>query len=265
MKKILYLTNRANGDPEEDEYIIKKLSSDFDIVSSHPLECEKYLSSIDGIIIRNIWPTYEYAAEWKRIKSILIEKNISTYNSLSGKGDNNGKDYLLDLFKKDFPVIPSIDSIDDLHHIPESELYWIKPKEGCDGIGSDKLTKSQLKERDLRDYIIQPYVEFISEPSFFFVDNVFSYAISTSNRLENKKVESYEPTKDDLDFAQKFIDWNGLSHGIQRVDAVRTKEGALLLTEVEDIAPYLYLLDMDDKKREFIFGQLRQSMLNFFK
>ena len=47
-----------------------------------------------------------------------------------------------------------------------------------------------------------------------------------------------------------FIDWNTIDKGIQRVDACRAKDGRLLLVELEDLNPYLSLLEVDDKTRE---------------
>ena len=47
-----------------------------------------------------------------------------------------------------------------------------------------------------------------------------------------------------------FIDWNDISHGIQRVDACRTRKGGLLLVELEDLNPYLSLDRVDSSTRE---------------
>jgi hypothetical protein len=168
------------------------------------------------------------------------------------------------LYARSLPVIPSINQVRDLHTLPESEFFWVKPKVGCDGFGACKVTKQELLEMDIKDSIIQPYIEFVSEPSFFFVDNTFAYAITMPNRLIDGDIALYEPTEDDLLFAQKFVEWNALPHGVQRIDAVRTKEGKLLLTEVEDIAPYLYLLDIDSKIRERVSYQIIQSVTSCF-
>ena len=53
-----------------------------------------------------------------------------------------------------------------------------------------------------------------------------------------------------MEFAQKFIRWNGIKNGIQRVDACRTKDGRLLLVELEDLNPYLSILELDEETRE---------------
>jgi len=46
------------------------------------------------------------------------------------------------------------------------------------------------------------------------------------------KLEKYTPTQTDLDFCQViYIQWNTMTHGIQRVDACQTKEGQLVELE----------------------------------
>lgn len=258
--KILYLTNFDNGAPDEDRYLIGVLSRDFEVIVSHPLECEKHLSLVQGVIIRNIWPTHEYATEWERIKKYIIDSGIRTYNPLTGKGDNQGKRYLVDLYEKGFPIIPSIDRVEDLGKLPTSEYYWIKPIDSCDGQGDEKLSLKGLQQKDLTNYIIQPFEEFTSEPSFFYIDNQFSYAITMPNRLIDRNITLYEPTESDLTFAQKFVGWEQLPYGIQRIDAVRTTKGELLLTEDEDIAEYLYLLDIPLEKRKLVTRQIVESI-----
>ena len=260
MKAILYLTNLNNGAREEDDYLVDLLKRDFEVIVSHPLECEKYLASADAVVIRNVWPTHEYHEGWKKVEQALKDSGLKTYNPLTGKGDLQGKDYLVRLYKEKYPVIPSVDRVEDIHLLPESEYYWVKPKDGCDGSGAGKYTRAELAGKDLKEYIIQPYVEFVSEPSFFFIDNKFSYAIVMPNRLADRDIKLYEPTEADLAFAQKFIDWNDQPYGIHRVDAVRTKDGSLLLTEVEDIAEYLYLFDIDAAKREEVVQALIKSI-----
>lgn len=265
MKKILYLTNLNNGSREEDDFLAERLKKYFDLIICHPLECEQHLNSVSGIFSRNIWPVHEYLDDWKKILDKLKKIKIPIYTPMSGKGDTLGKDYLVDLYEKKFPVIPSIDNIDDLKLLPDTGLFWVKPKEGCDGYGAKKMTKQELLANHLEDFIIEPFIDFISEPSFYFIDNKFAYAIETPNRIaHDKKIKIYHPTETDLIFAQKFVDWNNLPYGLQRIDGVRTKNGELLLTEVEDLAPYLYLLEIDQKNRENIVNMLINSILSIF-
>jgi hypothetical protein len=264
LPKILFLTNKQNSDPEEDVLLVDFLSNDFELIVSHPLDCLKFLNTVKGVIIRNIWPTYKYLNEWTQIEAVIRKTGIPTYNSLTGKADRLGKNYLLTLYKQGFPVIPSVDALTDIDLLGTHEFYWIKPRNSCDGIGALKLSGEELQKQSLVDYIIQPYIEFTSEPSFFFVDNKFSHAITTENRLVGKDMRSYQPTEQDLIFARKFIDWNNLKYGIQRIDAVRTKREELLLTEIEDFCPYLYINDIAGQQKQKFLHEIRNSMLKVF-
>ncbi|NED79536.1 hypothetical protein G3I76_05430, partial [Streptomyces sp. SID11233] len=72
------------------------------------------------------------------------------------------------------------------------------------------------------------------------------YAPDPARRWE---LAPYRPSAADLAFARRFIEWNALPYGIQRVDACRTPEGDLLLVELEDHNPYLSLGLLDEDTR----------------
>ena len=262
--RILFLTNQQNDAPEEDALLIEHLAEDFDLIVSHPVDCLRHLHSVKGIIIRNIWPTHEYQEEWDDVKAYIRDSEIPSYNPLVFKGDTEGKDYLLVLYEKGYPVIPSIDHVNDLDRLPASESYWIKPKKSCDGIGAERLGRQQLLDRRPRGYIIQPFVEFEYEPCFFFVDNIFEHAVAETCRLLDEPPYRYYPSAADLSFASRFVEWTGLPYGVQRIDAVRIKDGRLLLTEIENLCPYLYLDALDDGERSSFEKLIRQSMLEVF-
>ena len=75
-------------------------------------------------------------------------------------------------------------------------------------------------------------------------------------------MEEYTPVKEDFDFCNTILDWNNLSHGIQRVDACRDENGNLLLVEMEDFNPYLSLLDISPNLREKFMLSLKESLNN---
>ncbi|WP_028563435.1 hypothetical protein [Paenibacillus pinihumi] len=64
----------------------------------------------------------------------------------------------------------------------------------------------------------------------------------------------------DLAFAERFIDWNNLDWGIQRVDACRTTQGELLLVELEDLNPYLSLLELSEDTRQCFIESMKSSL-----
>ena len=261
---LLFLTNPNNGDSEEDFWLIRHLSKHFRMIVRHPLKCSTLLHSVDGVIIRNIWPTHEYLTEWEELKTHLREANIRTYNPLTYQGDIEGKDYLVVLSEAGFPVIPSVDRVDEIFKLPTTEEFWIKPKHSCDGFGSRKITRTELLSQKLENYIIQPFLEFESEPSFFFVDNRFHHAISAKHRIFDDKVTTYTASEDDLVFAKQFVEWSAMPFGVQRIDAIRLENGCLLLTEIENLCPYLYLMDIDATLRLSFANKLSESLLTLF-
>ncbi len=50
-------------------------------------------------------------------------------------------------------------------------------------------------------------------------------------------------------------------HGVQRVDACRTRDGQLLLVELEDLNPYLSLDTLDRATQEKFVEALTHSLL----
>lgn len=60
----------------------------------------------------------------------------------------------------------------------------------------------------------------------------------------------YEYSHKELEMANKFALMNGNYYRIQRIDFIKLEDNTLLLTEIEDISPYLNLDQIDEKTRE---------------
>ncbi len=73
-------------------------------------------------------------------------------------------------------------------------------------------------------------------------------------------MKEYVPTEEDLDFAKRFIDWNNLDWGIQRVDACRSEQGEILLVELEELNPYLSLLELSEETRQNFVEAMKKSL-----
>ena len=112
------------------------------------------------------------------------------------------------------------------------------------------VERGNLNTVDFQGQILQPFIDFEYEVSFYYIDNVFQYALYAPNKDRRWELIRYQPTAEDLRFAQQFVDWNDLEHGIQRVDACRTTNGPLLLVELEDLNPYLSLLLLDEETKK---------------
>lgn len=270
MKKILFVTDlyyEAKGRLyyEEDLFLTSELRKDFNLVICNPKDMNNFTDDFDLIIFRNAGPVSNFKEEYQTFRKNILDKNLRTYNSFNGKGDMNGKDYLIELTNKEYPLIKTIDTLHDFDKLPDVQTYVIKPKAGADSIGMEFLSREDVfKTVDLNDNntLIQPLIDFEYEVSFYFVDKEFQYALYAPDKNKRWELKEYNPTKEDLYFAQKFIEWNNLDHGIQRVDACRDADGKLLLVELEDLNPYLSLLDISFELRNNFIKALKQSIKN---
>lgn len=253
---VLLLTNLDNDHQDEDIYLSHCLRDHFNVVISSPFDCEAIEGDADIILIRNTWPNFDYKNKMDEVKARFIRKELLTYNPLTGRGDLKGKGYLLELYAEGYPVIPSVDKVENLSKLPETEMFFAKPKYKCDNTDTFSATRYQLENVWLEDYIFQPYVDFVCEISFYFIDNEFIYAFTTKRKVGMHELAEYSPTEDDIRFARKFLEWDNLECGLVRIDACRTKEGKLLLVELEDFEPFLYLLWIDAKTRSNMTDKL---------
>lgn len=268
MKKILFVTDlyyEAKGRLyyEEDLFLTSELRKDFNLVVCHPKDMNNFNEDFDLTIFRNAGPVSNFNEEYELFRKKIVSKTLKTYNSFNGKGDMNGKDYLIELTNKNFSVIKTIDNLSSFKNLPEVETYVIKPKDGADSIGMEFVSKEELfKIVDLNDEntLIQPLINFKYEVSFYFIDKEFQYALYAPDKTKRWNLKEYTPTKEDLKFAQSFIEWNNLNHGIQRVDACRDEQGQLLLVELEDLNPYLSLLEISSELRDKFIRELKVSL-----
>ncbi|MDQ7862172.1 ATP-grasp domain-containing protein [Peribacillus frigoritolerans] len=83
----------------------------------------------------------------------------------------NGKEYLIELTNAQFPVIPTIDTLESLNKLPNVETYIVKPKDGADSIGLEFATKEELGDKmdaESKNTLVQPFINFEYEVSFLF-------------------------------------------------------------------------------------------------
>jgi len=272
MKTILFITDlyyKAQGRAyyEEDLFLTSKLRENFKLIICHPEDIETFEKSFDLIVFRNAGPIANFKDKYQEFRKRIVSNNLKTYNSFNGKADMNGKEYLIDLTNENFPVIPTIDTLDSFEKLPDVGTYVIKPKDGADSIGMNFLSKDEvIKQVDTtnKDTLIQPLINFKYEVSFYFIDKQFQYALYAPDKTKRWELKGYIPTEEDLAFAQRFIEWNNLNWGIQRVDACRSENGELLLVELEDLNPYLSLLELNVQTCNNFIEALKKSLQKCF-
>lgn len=266
MKTILYLTDlyyKANGRNyyEEDLFITSKLKDHFNLLIGHPHQAISLLDCADVVVFRNTGPVIGYQDYFNKFVSVVKEKDILTFNSFDGKADMLGKKYLVDLTRHGFPVIPTVEHMDEIDGLQTPEKYVVKLKNGADSIGMEILTKEELFKLQPEGKLIQPYLDFKYEVSFYYLNDRFQYALYAPNKHNRWELTEYKPTVADLEFADQFIGWNDIEHGITRVDACRLPNGSLLLVELEDLNPILSIGLLEEEKR----GEFIENFINALK
>ncbi|MBM9617226.1 hypothetical protein [Streptomyces zhihengii] len=248
---------------DEDIFLTSRLRGAFDIALCHPLDAAALMASFDAVVVRNSGPVLHYRQQYDAFRATAAAQGTRVYNPLNGRGDMAGKQYLLDLTAEGYPVIPTVDALADLPALPRAESYAVKPKAGADSIGLSFVPRDRLDGLAYGDILVQPRIDFRYEVSFTYVDGAFQYALHAPDTGRRWVLEPYEPTEADLAFADRFIDWNTLDRGIQRVDACRTGEGELLLVELEDLNPYLSLDRVPERTRDDFVTAMTASLHRF--
>ncbi|MFE6287079.1 hypothetical protein [Streptomyces sp. NPDC057877] len=263
--RILYVTDlayqaRGRRYCDEDIHLTARLREDFDVALCHPLDALALMDAFDAVVVRNSGPVLAYQEAYEAFRAHALRTGARVYNPLTGRADMSGKRYLVDLTTAGFPVIPTVDSAADLHRLPEAERYVVKPRLGADSIGLRIVPGDGLSGLVDGTVLVQPHIDFAYEVSFYFVDHDFRYALYAPRPDRRWQLEPYEPTVEDLEFARRFVDWNGIEHGIQRVDACRAPGGELLLVELEDLNPYLSLDALPEDRRDAFVAAFKTSL-----
>ncbi|MFE6617958.1 hypothetical protein [Streptomyces sp. NPDC057740] len=266
--RVLYVTDlaypaRGRRYCDEDILLTSRLRDDFDLALCHPRDAAALMAAFDAVVARNSGPVLDHQDAYDDFRRRALAAGTRVYNPLTGKADMAGKQYLLDLTTAGYPVIPTVDSADDLHLLPEADRYVVKPRIGADSIGLRIVPADGVREQADGDVLIQPRVDFAYEVSFYFIDHDFQYALYAPQTDRRWQLEPYEPTDGDLEFARRFVEWNGLGYGVQRVDACRAPGGELLLVELEDLNPYLSLDALDDPDRDAFVAAMKASLHRF--
>ncbi|MEU9203767.1 hypothetical protein [Streptomyces sp. NPDC048332] len=245
---------------DEDIHLTARLREDFDVALCHPRDAAALLEGFDAVVVRNSGPVLHYQEAYDAFCARARALGTRVYNPLTGRGDMAGKQYLVDLSRAGYPVIPTVDRAADLGLLPEAEGYVIKPKLGADSVGLRFVRTPELPPEADGTQLVQPRIDFRYEVSFYFVDHDFQYALNAPHPEQRWVLEPYGASAADLAFARAFVDWNTLDHGIQRVDACRTAEGELLLVELEDLNPYLSLDRVGEPVREAFVARMKASL-----
>ena len=270
MTTILYITDlyyNAKGRNyfEEDLFITSRLKKQFNVLIAHPQQAIPFLDRADILVFRNTGSVLEYEEYFKEFLRAVKERNLLTFNSFDGKADQKGKQYLLDLQALNYPVIPTVENMADIEALGKPEKYIVKLKNGADSIGMELLSGEELFKVKPEGKLIQPWIDFEYEVSFYYLNNEFQYSMYAPNKQMRWELVEYNATPADLEFARKFQIWNNMERGITRVDACRLKDGSLLLVELEDLNPFLSIELLSEEKRDHFINNLEIALMQLIE
>lgn len=269
---ILIISNFDDDEKLEDIWISRAFQKDGHKVAIVDKNYDERLEDIfDVFIRRNTWDSkasIENISKTSGFEKRIIEKNLPRIN-FDGKydGNDNGKEYLVRLFEKGYKVIPSIDNLNNLHLLNYPEKYMLKLKNSYDGIGQKILNTNDVNEKFNEKYIIQPLMEFVSEVQFYYIKDKFQYALEfiPSKVPVYPDAIEYVYNESELKIANEFAKLNDDYYGIQRIDFIKLKDGTLLLTEIEDIAPYLDLDCVNENIRNKFIEDYKNMVYEYMK
>lgn len=247
---------RRYGD--EDVWLSGRLREAFDLALCSPLDAAALMDGFDLVLVRNSGPVIHYRDAYDAFRAAVAARGTRLVNPLSARGDMQGKGYLVELSQAGESVIPTIDRAEDIGRLPAADRYVVKPVLGADSIGVQVV--ESLDGIDLTGALVQPHIDFLHEASFVFIGRAFQYAVHAPDPERRWELVPFTPSEDDLAFAQRIVDWNALDVGVQRVDACRTRDGGLLLVELEDLNPYLSLDLLDPAVRDRFVAALVGSL-----
>lgn len=270
--KILIISNTSNEEIEEDIWIAEALAEDSNKVAIVNMNYPEELDNIyDVFIRRNTWYSDEskvssYYRQSNELSKRLKNKNLCLIN-FNGEFDGKGKRYLCDLYDKNYPVVPTVDGISKINKLTQSDYYILKPINSYDGVGQIKLEKEKIKQKFNEDYIIQPFLNFVSEVQFYFIGTKFEYALEfkPSKVPVYPDAEIYSYTQEELEIAKSFAELNKDLCGIQRIDFMKLSDGKLLLLEIEDTAPYLDLDRVSKEQRNKFLEDYKNMVYDTYK
>ncbi len=259
----------------EDYVIAKSFAKDghhvdlLDFPVNFPVE--KYY---DLIIFKNAWYLSADKAQqfFKDVQALMkrIEKTkCKTVCSNDGKLKFNtiGKKYLVDLYNQGFKVVPTIDNMKDIDRLPKADKYIKKPFVSYEGFGMQEIPSKDLKNLTLKNEVLQPKIDFISEVQLYFINNKYQYAVEYAPHKwpDYPTPHVFKPAQKYINEAKKLMDLNAASCSISRVDFLRVNENEMLLLEFHDTCPNMNLLLIDRDVSEKFLTNFKKAVYEYMK
>lgn len=231
----------------------------------------------DQVLVRTIWNYTKYPAQFLKMLDELEANKCRVANPLSVLRWNSDKTYLVELFQRGLPVIPTnvIAAFQPDEMSFSGQSLIVKPAIGSSGIHAFLIEseKDWSKTAVLtgQKVIVQPFLDSVinsGEVSFIFFGNVFSHAVLKFPATKDFRVHEehggtsrpYQPSAKQIETAQKFLEATPNRSAYARVDMI-VSGADLLLVELELIEPSFYFKYFDGSP-ELRFAE---AVKNYFR
>lgn len=274
MKKynILILSNKDNAEFLEDSYIKAAFEEDGNNVDILWVDYDEKLDEkYDVIIRRNTWVEDKSKTSYldkynKKLKSRLIKKGIKTVNLIGLDGE--GKEYLCKLFKKRKKVVPTINTLEDICELGDTNEYVLKDNSSFgSGIGQKIVLKEKLYDEFKAGYLIQPKISFKSEVQCYFVGDrlLYVFEYTPSKYPDYPKPRLITLTNEQEKIANEFAKESKLKVGFQRIDFLRLRNDEFMLLEIEDNSPHMSLEMLDNSFRNRVLKIYKDNIYEYLE
>ena len=294
MVDITVLTDRRYYEPETitpyiqnilDEYNYLKVALEelgYSVTRTYWDNKEYDWTQTKAVVFRTVWDYFERIAEFHAWLQEVNQKTI-LINPLSLIQWNIDKHYLRDLLAKGIAIVPThyVDrgACQTLTEVCDNNAWEhivIKPAISGAAFHTYKIMASEIGEKeDLfrelvaeRDMLIQEYLPTITskgEASLMIFNGKYTHAILKKAKIGDFRVQDdfggtvhpYEPTSEEVRFAEKVFAACDIVPAYGRADIVWDEDGNHLLSELEIIEPELWVRNNPASAKIFAQGVQR--------
>lgn len=236
-------------------------------------------SQTRAIVFRTIWDYFERYEEFSAWLEIAKTKTqlINSYDLIQWNID---KHYLIDLEKKGVRIVPtayvdkgSYRSIEEVCLERDWQDVVIKPAIAGGAFHTHKVMEFERADYEElfenlvadRDMLVQPFIATIAtkgEASLMVFNGRYTHAILKKAKKGDYRVQDdwggsvhpYEPTQDEIDFAEKCFSACSTMPAYGRADILWDTDGNLFLGELEIIEPELWIRNYPESAARFAEG-----------
>ncbi len=232
-----------------------------------------------AVVFRTVWDYFERIEEFQ-IWLQEVNKHTLLINPLSLIRWNIDKHYLRDLSEKGIAIVPTkyvdkgaYQSLSEVCAINSWEHIVIKPAISGAAFHTYKILASEIAEKEKlfrelvaeRDMLVQEFLPTIStrgEASLMVFNGEYTHAILKKAKIGDFRVQDdfggtvhfYEPTTEEIRFAEKVFAACDIVPAYGRADIVWDEDGNYLLSELEIIEPELWVRKNPASARTFAMG-----------